>query len=194
MNTPVEIRRKVRQNLSDLSPHERQQLIENAISRFVRTRAFRNSKHIACYFPVRHELDIIPLIEYCWSCKKKVYLPCLSPRPFNHLYFLPFSRDTKLSLNRFRIPEPDHTLKKRVHVHKLDIVVTPLLAFDQNGARLGMGGGFYDRTFAFKRYSKHLNKPKLWSIALEIQHYSLTPMPWDVYLDGIVTESSIYHS
>ena len=91
------------------------------------------------------------------------------------------------------IPEPDHTLKRRVHIHKLDIVVTPLLAFDQNGARLGMGGGFYDRTFAFKRFSKHLNKPKLWAIALEIQHYSLKPMPWDVYLDGIVTESNIYH-
>lgn len=77
----------------------------------------------------------------------------------------------------------------------LDLVVMPLLAFDTAGSRLGMGGGFYDRSFAFKRRSgKRSNKPHLTGIAYQFQQAeALNRQTWDVPLDAISTEKGITH-
>jgi len=186
--TPESIRRAVRQHLNQLPPIERQTLTDQALENFIRTPEFRRCRHIGLFFPVRHELDILPLLDICLSRKKRIYLPCLYPMPFQKLYFLPYSAKDTFSMNRYSIPEPDLAIRRRINLFRLDLVVTPLLAFGTHGERLGMGGGFYDRTFAYRQKPGLLKRPRLWSIALQAQHHPLTGNPWDIPVDGVSTE------
>ena len=75
---------------------------------------------------------------------------------------------------------------------RLDLVFMPLVAFDKNSNRLGMGGGFYDRCFAFRNTTQQDNirtRPLLIGCAHALQEMSsLKPEKWDVPLDGILTE------
>jgi len=134
----------------------------------------------------------MPLIETCWADRKQVFLPCLLPRPFQKMAFLPYHPDTPMKANRFQIPEPDYPVRKQINIRQLDIVITPLLAYGPAGQRLGMGGGYYDRTFAFLNRGPKLIKPKLWSIALEAQSYPLSANSWDVNIHGVATENAIH--
>ena len=74
----------------------------------------------------------------------------------------------------------------------LDIILTPLVAFDSAGNRIGMGGGYYDRTFAFLKRRTTWRKPKLIGIAFGLQEVDAVPVDtWDVPLDGILTEKGL---
>ncbi len=94
--------------------------------------------------------------------------------------------------NRFGIPEP--LTHKRVHVPPwgLDLICMPLVAFDRQGNRLGMGGGFYDRSLAYRRGRQSWHKPRLLGIAHALQEVAeLEPRPWDIPLSGVATEAEI---
>ena len=192
IQTAAEVRRQVRDYLNSLTPAESNQLAYTAIENFLATPEYRRCQKIAAFYPVRHELDLMPLIETCWTDNKQVYLPCLLPKPFQKMVFLPYHPDTPMKANRFHIPEPDDSIRKQINIRQLDMVITPLLAYGPAGQRLGMGGGFYDRTFAFLNRRTHLIKPQLWSIALEAQAYNLTAKPWDVSIHGVATEKTVY--
>ena len=125
--------------------------------------------------------------------KKNCYLPVLHPLKKNRLWFVPFHLDDELTENRFGIPEPkasQYHLRRSPRV--LDIILVPLVAFDENCHRIGMGSGFYDRTFEFKK-NGNPSKPLLIGIAYEMQKVDNTfPQQWDVQLDEVVTEKGIY--
>jgi 5-formyltetrahydrofolate cyclo-ligase len=124
---------------------------------------------------------------------KQVYLPILAGNPQEHLVFAPYRSDTKLKPNRFGIPEPQIGNEELLTPQYLDLVLTPLVAFDASGTRLGMGGGFYDRTFAFLNHPGHFSKPRLFGLAYELQRVDHLPrQPWDVPLQGIITERAFY--
>lgn len=75
----------------------------------------------------------------------------------------------------------------------LDLIILPLVAFDLSGNRLGMGGGFYDRTLSFKHQRCHWKGPKLIGIAHELQRVDLLPVnDWDIPLDAVITEQKLY--
>ena len=75
----------------------------------------------------------------------------------------------------------------------LDLVLVPLVGFDDQGTRLGMGGGFYDRSFATRLFRRYWRKPRLIGVAYELQRVAhLDRQPWDVALDGVVTEQRLY--
>jgi 5-formyltetrahydrofolate cyclo-ligase len=77
--------------------------------------------------------------------------------------------------------------------HWLDLVLVPLVGFDARGNRLGMGGGFYDRHFAFLRNRRAWRRPLLIGIAFDVQRVPrLSDAAHDVPLWGIVTERGIY--
>lgn len=189
--TAPEIRKEIRHYLGQLPSAQRLQLTNLAIENFLATAEYRRCKSLAAFYPVRHELDLRPLMEQCWRDGKKVFLPHLLPRPFQKMRFLPYQPDTPMKLNRFQIPEPALSSRHEIPIRQLDIVITPLLAFGRHGERLGMGGGFYDRTFAFLNRSSYI-KPRLWAIALEAQSVELQANPWDVPLHGVATEQEIY--
>ena len=186
-----EIRREVRHYLNQLSALEREQLAYDAINQFLGTPEYRRCKFLAAFYPVRHELDLMPLIDQCWSDGKKVFLPRLLSRPFQKMRFLPYKADTPMKLNRFQIPEPALSSRHEIPIRQLDVVITPLLAFGEDGQRLGMGGGYYDRTFAFLNRSRY-QKPRLWAIALEAQRFAIQSNSWDVSIHGVATEQDTY--
>ncbi len=185
------IRRQMRQNMTALGTSDRNVLAEQAIEHFTSTLEFLRCKHIGLFFPVRHEISLLPLAEICWATSKRVYLPRILPRPFQKMIFQAFTRQSRMRPNRFGIPEPDLPFRKHIPIRRLDIIVTPLLAFGLNGERLGMGGGFYDRTFSFINRHPTLTHPVLWAIALDIQRIEFQINPWDVALNGVATESGI---
>lgn len=150
-----------------------------------------NSQHIACYLAADGELDLSPLMDTLWSLGKTVFLPVLVPFAENRLWFARFEPGDMLVVNRYGIPEP---LRRRLlKPAALDVVLTPLVAFDARGHRLGMGGGYYDRCFAYLQRRQHWFKPKLIGIAYDFQRrHTLRAEPWDVALDAVATESHIY--
>ena len=87
-------------------------------------------------------------IKWCWREGKEVYLPVIHPFNKHNLLFLRYGEETQLQNNKFGILEPILDVTTVCPAYMLDVLCTPLVAFDANGARLGMGGGFYDRTLA----------------------------------------------
>lgn len=96
-----------------------------------------------------------------------------------------------LIANRFGIDEPEAAAKS-VAANELDLVLIPLLAYDLQGNRLGMGGGFYDRALAFKQTNRKRSKPLVVGLAYALQQQKfIEPEIWDVPLDAIITENGI---
>mgnify|MGYP002389666620 CR=1 FL=1 len=178
-----------------LSEHERRQCAEDCARQLLNNPAFRNARRIAAYLPADGEVDTAPLIERAWEMGKRVYLPVLLPHGENRLWFARYTSDTQLLRNRFGIPEPARAAHTRVAPLSLDLVLTPLVAFDAHGHRLGMGGGFYDRSFAYLLRHARWLRPRLIGLAYDFQRQSRLPaQAWDVPLQAIATDHRIYLS
>ncbi|MDG6897658.1 hypothetical protein A6A19_06600 [Actinobacillus delphinicola] len=145
------------------------------------------AKNIAIYFSVKGEVQTQALIEYLWKESIHVYLPIIRA-PENDLIFRPYDRDSKLIKNQFGIPELEDS-RNTIEVNgELDIIFVPLVAFDKNCERLGMGGGYYDRTLRSKR-----EKTITVGLAYSWQEVSQIPAEgWDVPLDMIITDKKIF--
>lgn len=186
-------RRRLRQQRRRLSDAQRSACAHALAAELAGHRLFLNSRKIAAYLPVDGEVETSPLIRLAWDMGKEVYLPVLAPAQANRLWFSRFDPDTTLVGNRFGIPEPERAHRQRIAVTALDLVLAPLVGFDTQGHRLGMGGGFYDRTFAFLRHRRHWKKPRLVGLAYEFQRLEALPgEPWDVPLSGVATEAALY--
>ena len=106
------------------------------------------------------------------------------------LRFAPWRAGDPLVTNRYGIPEPDVEPSSALDAREMAVVVTPLVGFDARGHRLGMGGGWYDRSFAFRRARSA--PPLLVGAAFAQQQLDiLDAADWDVPLDAIATESGI---
>lgn len=186
------LRRELRQQRRALTAQQ-QQAAATALDRVLgRHPLFLRSQHIAIYLPNDGEMDLSPLLERALSMGKKCYLPVLSPLYHNRLWFAPYHSESRLSLNRFGIPEPDCNHAQMRPVWALDLLLTPLVAFDTQGNRLGMGGGFYDRTLAYLNRRRHWRKPRLLGTAHAFQQVAQLPCEsWDIPLQGVVTEEEI---
>jgi 5-formyltetrahydrofolate cyclo-ligase len=151
------------------------------------------TRRIGCYWAINGELGLMPVMELTWSMKKSCYLPLLDTITGNRLWFVPFQPDISLRLNRFGIPEPVTAKRQWRRATTLDLILVPLVAFDNQGNRLGMGGGFYDRTLAFRRRRLHWHRPLLVGVGYEFQRVDrLEVSPWDVPMDAVITEEHIY--
>lgn len=114
---------------------------------------------------------------------------CLPVLHGDQLRFAPWRAGDPLVTNRFGIPEPDVEPASALDPRAMALVVTPLVGFDAQGQRLGMGGGWYDRSFAFRQTTAA--PPLLVGAAFASQQVdTLEVAPWDVPLDAICTESS----
>ena len=190
MSTRSIHRQRIRQQRRQLTHQQRKQYALEVTEHVIHSSVFRNSQHIAAYLPVQGELDPKLIIKAAWERRKKIYLPVLTPFNDNKLWFIRYEPSTRMFNNRFGIPEPIVKHRQRLSVRSLDLVLMPLVGFDLQGHRLGMGGGFYDRSFAFLLNRRHLQKPRLIGLAYDFQKISqLTPENWDVPLDAIATPS-----
>lgn len=157
----------------------------------IRNKAFQRAQRIACYFAHGKEADLTTAMLAAWQRNKQTFLPVLSSFPKGHLWWLPYDMDTPLYKNRFGIPEPHHNRRARTtKLRSLDLILMPLVGFDANGHRIGMGGGFYDRSLArLVHNSTAWHRPLRIGVAFSWQEVTKIPVEaWDIPLDGVVTE------
>lgn len=186
----AELRKHMRSQRRALTRAERARCAQRCARRVIALSWFRSSRRIACYLPFDAELDPHPLMRCAWAMKKLCYLPVLRDK---HLWFAPYRAGDRLVSNRFGIAEPRVALHKLIRPAQLDIVLTPLVAFDSQGNRLGMGAGFYDRTFAFLKRRGSWRRPRFIGLAYDFQCVAqIESQTWDVPLHGIVTERRLY--
>ncbi|WP_298449402.1 5-formyltetrahydrofolate cyclo-ligase [uncultured Marinobacter sp.] len=189
-----ELRKHLRQLRRALSAPEQEQASASLALNLLKNPDLHRARHVAIYLPNDGEIDPHPYMAMAMARNKGVhfYLPVLHPIHPGRLVFSPYYDGIELIANRFGIPEPAFSKGLRRPAWALDAVMFPLVGFDANGGRLGMGGGFYDRTFAFTRLRPRL-APKLIGLAHDFQKVNKLPIePWDVPLHSVVTDSQVY--
>ena len=179
--------RQTRRQLSTSTQTENATLLKNNINDFL---GFSSRLKIAAYIAVQGEISLSPWISD--NLKQRIYLPKLYETIAPHLRFAELTENTHWKKNRFNILEPDILWGESLHPRKLDVILIPLVAFDRKGYRLGMGGGYYDRTLAFRCSRQKWLKPRLIGVAHSCQEHARLPrQSWDVPLDNIITENEI---
>lgn len=188
-----DLRQNLRARRRALSADEQSLAARRLAVNVTGTRLFLVSHRIACYLPNDGEIDTAPVIEHVRRLRKTLYLPVLSPLAHDRLWFAEAGPKTRFAPNRFGIPEPVVKASDLIRAQELDLILMPLVGFDDRGNRLGMGGGFYDRSLEFLRHRNHWRKPHLLGIAYDFQRANgLTADPWDVPLQGVITDQAVY--
>ncbi|WP_325891735.1 5-formyltetrahydrofolate cyclo-ligase [Grimontia sp. NTOU-MAR1] len=184
-----ELRKTTRAKRQSLTDDEQRHAATDLLSHFQQADSILNAQRIALYLSVDGELDTQPLIEHCWRKEKDVYLPVIHPFSKGHLLFLHYHPKSTLVPNCYGILEPKLSVLDVLPAQQLDVICTPLVAFDKSGQRLGMGGGYYDRTLAPWYESGRGAKPV--GIAHDCQQVDDLPVEaWDVPLPEILTPSN----
>ncbi len=187
------LRRKLRQTRRQLSPAQQRHAARRLYRQLSHHPLFRRARHIALYLPNDGEIDPRLLLRAAQRRGKATYLPVLNPWPRTRMVFQRIEPGERLRRNRFGIFEPVIRTARQRHVWALDLLLMPLVGFDGNGGRLGMGGGFYDRSLAYRARRKKSHKPTLLGLAHECQRVDRLPLEtWDVPLLGTVTDRGWY--
>lgn len=155
-----------------------------------------SASSIACYLPNDGEIDLRPFMHACWALNQALplhtSLPVLHPVCKGHLLFLRYTATTPMCVNKYNIEEPVLACPDVIPTFHHQVILMPLVGFDENGNRLGMGGGYYDRTLA--TVHSHTNKPKLVGIAHDCQQVAQLPVQhWDIPVDTIITPTQQLH-
>ncbi|GAB6196205.1 5-formyltetrahydrofolate cyclo-ligase [Lysobacter xanthus] len=191
MSAAVELpalRRDIRARRSALSPAFRIAAAQQLGARLCTLPLMPPSGFVAGYWAVDGEIAL-----HAWqtglSAEHRYCLPVL--RADGLLGFAPWRPGATLVTNRFGIPEPDVAVDELLEPSALSAIVMPLVAFDGACHRVGMGGGWYDRTLAPVR--DLAERPVLIGVGYELQRVDrLVPAAWDVPLDAVCTESATY--
>ncbi len=184
MDSRSKLRNAIRIRRRKLSLVEQQHASELLLQRLSIHPKVQLSQTVALYLANDGELDPMLFINWCWQQGKQVYLPVLHPFCSGHLLFILFERNSVMVKNNYGICEPKLEINKVCPLDQLDVLFTPLVAFDNSGARLGMGGGFYDRTLA--NWQQHQVYPI--GLAHDCQQVDKIPVEqWDIPLPEIIT-------
>lgn len=189
MNSKSRIRRQLILQRKQLSPRTRLQKSQLITIHLLASSIWQEAHSLGCYLTHRAEVDTSLLIKHCWQQHKHCFLPATQAAKI--MYFLPYTQTTSLEQNDYGISQPIWQAELSKPVEQLDLILMPIVAFDKSGTRLGSGAGYYDRILAFKQ-QQLLTKPLLLGLAYDFQQVpSLTKEPWDIGLDGIITESGL---
>jgi len=186
MKERSQIRKIVRARRNALSNVEQLQMGIALKERLSANKKLQQATRVAIYLSNDGELSTAQFIDWCWQQQKEVYLPVVHPFSPGNLLFLRYKKDTELVSNVYGILEPKLDVASVCPLAALDVICTPLVAFDKSGARLGMGGGYYDRSLA------KWQETKLYPIGLAHDCQLVEQVPtesWDIPLPEIVTPS-----
>ncbi len=184
------LRRHLKALRSGIKPDERSKAALRALRLALRHGLFLRARRIGFYLPHGAEFDVLPLLNQALWMKRVCCLPVIS----GHDRVLRFARlngKNRMTANRYGIPEPSdpHPLRAQ----QLDILFMPLLGFDHQGQRLGMGGGYYDATLAYLTRRRIWKKPLLIGVGYECQRVDTLPHDlWDAPLDAVLTERGFH--
>ncbi|SEQ72252.1 5-formyltetrahydrofolate cyclo-ligase [Pseudomonas sp. NFACC02] len=188
-----QLRRLLRKVRRALNRAEQRQAAQGLYRQLAQNPLFRRARHVSLYLPMDGEIDPRLLLREAQRRGKKTYLPVLSAWPRTKMVFQRVKPGEKFRPNRFRIPEPRIDARKQRKIWALDLILMPLVGFDDQGGRLGMGGGFYDRSLAYQARRKAWQKPVLLGLAHECQKVGkLAVASWDVPLQGTVSDKRWY--
>lgn len=183
-----QLRRELRALRRSLTPRQQRRASSGLIRRITLLPQYKMTRHIALYWANDGEIDVTPLMVRLLKDKKRVYLPVLHPLE-PRLRFRRWSPGEPMRPNRFGIPEP--VRGPVLAPWCLDWVLLPLVGFDEAGGRLGMGGGFYDRTFSHE--TRWPRRPARIGVAHECQKVVRVPLePWDIPLAAVATDQRMY--
>ncbi|MFA6058583.1 MAG: 5-formyltetrahydrofolate cyclo-ligase [Taibaiella sp.] len=186
-----QVRQRLRAQRRALSTEQQLHAATQVCNHITHLTRYRLSKNVAFYLSIEGELNPELLLLDAHQAGKHCYLPVLHSE-INALSFLPYSPGDELVANHFGILEPkvNHE-KNHIPLWQLDIIFMPLVAFDKHHNRLGMGKGYYDKTFAVLNHKK-ADKPYLIGLAYQMQEVDqLITEAHDIPLDLIVTEISV---
>ena len=181
----VQLRRDLRSRRRALPAAQRIAAADTLANQLLALPFLPDSGHVAGYWAMDGEIAL-----NSWQVRlprSLVYcLPVLHTD--NSLRFAPWRPGEALVSNRFGIPEPDVDPAEALPAQALSLVVMPLVGFDARGHRLGMGGGWYDRSFAFRNAAAP--PPWLVGVGLNAQRVPhLDQEAWDVIPDALCTET-----
>jgi len=179
-------RHRIRDKRNAISTKQRNLAESQIAERLLNMESFRRADHISIYLAIDGECSLQKFMAYATRSNKRFYAPVVRDES---LRFALLNPDATMRLNRFGIPEPRDS--SYIDARSLDLVLTPLVAFDDRGYRLGMGGGYYDQCFKFLKQRTRWFKPKLIGVGFELQHIpSIDNEPWDVRLWSAITEKT----
>ena len=184
MNTKDSLRKEISLKRKNLSKKERLDSEESLVQLWESVGDSYKKNKVALYWPINGEVATNALISYFFSNGSKCFLPIISNNEENKLIdFALFEEQSRLVKNRFGIPEPNKS--KIIDLNQLDIIFLPCVCFDSRGNRIGMGGGFYDKTLSY--LSKKENT-KLIILAYDFQEVeSCLPESHDIKADACLT-------
>jgi len=190
---PREARKRLRALRRDL-PDDEREAAGRAIRRELRhLRVWRPGRRVAVFLGMPDEVDLRPCFPEAWRRGVRLYVPRILSLRHGAMAFVPYDRDARLEANWFGIDEPVTPIGRRVSALQLDTILVPLVGFDAQCHRLGMGAGFYDRALQRRRdRAQPFRRPRLVGVAYSIQQLDrIEPAPWDVALDMVVTEHGV---
>ena len=187
------LRRQLRQARRNLSPLQQRQAARALYRQLAQHPLFRRARSLAVYLPNDGEIDPQLLLEEAWRRGKTAFIPVLPKWPATRMLFQQIKPGEALQINRFRIAQPRPNKSRQRECWTLDLILLPLVGFDDQGGRLGMGGGFFDRSLACLTRRKDWRKPVLVGLAHECQKVDrLALSPLDVPMSATVTGSRWY--
>ncbi|WP_122587285.1 5-formyltetrahydrofolate cyclo-ligase [Pseudomonas viridiflava] len=188
-----QLRRQLRKARRSLTRSQQREAARGLYRQLAQHPLFRRARHVSLYLPMDGEIDPRLLLRAAQRRGKATYLPVLNAWPRTRMVFQRVRPGEKFKPNRFRIPEPRINRAKQRRIWALDLVLMPLVGFDDEGGRLGMGGGFYDRSLAYRARRSTWRKPVLLGLAHECQKVErLAQASWDVPLQGTVSDKRWY--
>lgn len=180
------LRATIRQRRQALTVAEQAHAAQQLVNQICQDELYLHCTRAALYLTNDGEIDTSQVIEQFWRDSKFVALPVMHPFSQHHMLFVHYDKNTTLFANRFGIPEPRVTPSQICLLSELNIIFTPLVAFDQAGSRMGMGGGFYDRALA--QLQQENPRCRIIGLAHDCQEVTqLEKQSWDMPMDEIIT-------
>lgn len=185
-------RRRLRELRRALAPAARSRAERAIRASLANLGVFRRGAHVALYLPIPGEVDLRPCLATAWQLGVHAYVPRIASRRRRRMLFAPWTPGAARRTNAFGIVEPGSAAGARAVV-ALDVVVLPVVGFDRDGNRLGMGAGYYDRALRRRlERGRRWRRPRLIGVAFACQELPAIPAsPWDVPLDLVVTERGV---
>ena len=183
------LRKELRSKRRSISAAEHHRRSAQAAKTLARLPMFKSGARVAVYLPFDRETDTAALIAAARRRKVRLFVPVVSDRRHRRLRFYPLTARTRRGVFGIAVPARNLTA---LGPRWFDAIVVPLVGIDAEGRRLGMGGGFYDRAFDFRRWRRHWRGPHLVGFAFDCQRTdSGFAEPWDLRLDSLATESGL---
>lgn len=195
----IELRKEMEELRSSITTEEREEKqlrIHDRMTKLCQDRLLGNQQDasvpptIMTYMPFRSELDVAPLMEWCWKQGIRVLVPkVVADTKTMNLHIIHAYED--LDSGAWGIREPHGDVPIEHDLSTISMILVPGLAFDMDFGRLGYGGGFYDR-FMQLFAARGLKRPFSVAAAFDKQLIPAVPSSWhDFRVDGIVTESKM---